>query len=140
MLYPSLETVVQIKETGDYRRVPVREEMFMDMLTPIQAVRILKRVSRHCFLLESAEQSQKWGRYTFLGYDPGLDITCLDGVVKVSSATEFETDRQSPREVIRHILAENRAPRLKEMPPFSGGLVGYFAYDYIKYSLSLIHI
>ena len=140
MLYPSLETVVKIKEEGAFRRVPVREEMYMDMLTPIQVVRILKRVSRHCFLLESAEQSQKWGRYTFIGYDPGLNITCLDGVVKISSATEFVTDQQSPKEVIRHILAENRAPRLKEMPPFSGGLVGYFAYDYIKYSEPVLNL
>lgn len=140
MLYPSLETVTQFQKTGEYFRIPVKEEMYMDMLTPIQVVRILKRVSRHCFLLESAEQSQKWGRYTFLGYDPGLTVTCLDGVVKISSTTEFVTDQENPKDVIRRILAENRAPRLKEMPPFSGGLVGYFAYDYIKYSEPVLNL
>lgn len=140
MLYPSLETVSQFQKTGEYYRIPVREEMYMDMLTPIQVVRILKRVSRHCFLLESAEQSQKWGRYTFLGYDPGLTVTCLDGVVKISSTTEFVTDKENPKDVIRRILAENKAPRLKEMPPFSGGLVGYFAYDYIKYSEPVLNL
>lgn len=140
MLYPSLETVTQFQKTGEYFRIPVKEEMYMDMLTPIQEVRILKRVSRHCFLLESAEQSQKWGRYTFLGYDPGLTVTCLDGVVKISSTTEFVTDQENPKDVIRRILAENRAPRLKEMPPFSGGLVGYFAYDYIKYSEPVLNL
>lgn len=140
MLYPSLETVTQFQKTGEYFRIPVKEEMYMDMLTPIQVVRILKRVSRHCFLLESAEQSQKWGRYTFLGYDPGLTVTCLDGVVKISSTTEFVTDQENPKNIIRRILAENRAPRLKEMPPFSGGLVGYFAYDYIKYSEPVLNL
>ena len=140
MLYPSLETVTQFQKTGAYFRIPVREEMYMDMLTPIQVVRILKRISRHCFLLESAEQSQKWGRYTFLGYEPGLTVTCLDGVVKISSTTEFVTDQENPRDVIRRILAENKAPRLKEMPPFSGGLVGYFAYDYIKYSEPVLNL
>lgn len=128
-MYPLLEKVKEVRETGDYDRIPVWEEMFMDMLTPIQAVRILKRVTRHCFLLESAEQSQKWGRYTFIGYDPVLTVTCLDGTVKIKGETSFETDSESPKTVIRRLLAENRAPQLKEMPPFSGGLVGYFAYD-----------
>jgi anthranilate synthase component 1 len=114
--------------------------MYMDMLTPIQAVRILKRVTKHCFLLESAEQSQKWGRYTFIGYDPGLTVTCLDGVVKIKGETCVETDSESPKAVIRRILAENKAPRLQEMPPFSGGLVGYFAYDYIKYSEPVLNL
>ena len=139
-MYPLLEKVKEVRETGDYDRIPVWEEMFMDMLTPIQAVRILKRVTRHCFLLESAEQSQKWGRYTFIGYDPVLTVTCLDGTVKIKGETSFETDSESPKTVIRRLLAENRAPQLKEMPPFSGGLVGYFAYDYIKYSEPVLNL
>ena len=139
-MYPLLEKVKEVRETGDYDRIPVWEEMFMDMLTPIQAVRILKRVTRHCFLLESAEQSQKWGRYTFIGYDPVLTVTCLDGIVKIKGETSFETDSESPKTVIRRLLAENRAPQLKEMPPFSGGLVGYFAYDYIKYSEPVLNL
>ena len=139
-MYPLLEKVKEVRETGDYDRIPVWEEMFMDMLTPIQAVRILKRVTRHCFLLESAEQSQKWGRYTFIGYDPVLTVTCLDGTVKIKGETSFETDSESSKTVIRRLLAENRAPQLKEMPPFSGGLVGYFAYDYIKYSEPVLNL
>lgn len=139
-MYPLLEKVKEVRETGDYDRIPVWEEMFMDMLTPIQAVRILKRVTRHCFLLESADQSQKWGRYTFIGYDPVLTVTCLDGTVKIKGETSFETDSESSKTVIRRLLAENRAPQLKEMPPFSGGLVGYFAYDYIKYSEPVLNL
>ena len=139
-MYPSLEKVKEVRETGDYHRIPVWKEMFMDVLTPIQAVRILKRVTRHCFLLESAEQSQKWGRYTFIGYDPVLTVTCLDGTVKIKGETSFETDSESPKTVIRRLLAENRAPQLREMPPFSGGLVGYFAYDYIKYSEPVLNL
>lgn len=139
-MYPSLETVREFQAAGEFYRIPVREEMFMDMMTPIQVIRILKRVSRHCFLLESAEQSQKWGRYTFIGYDPVLTVTCLDGVVKIKGETCYETDQENPKAVIRRILAENKAPQIKDMPTFSGGLVGYFAYDYIKYSEPVLNL
>ena len=134
MLHPSLQQAAVFSGTGAYDRVPVYRELFMDMFTPMQVLRMLKRVSRHTFLLESAEQSQKWGRYTFLGYDPQLVVTCRNGVLKIDSGTAFSTDRETPQQVIRRILSQNRAPRLEGLPPFTGGLVGYFGYDYIKYT------
>ena len=69
-IIPGLEEVARYRETGEYKVVPVCCELLADTCTPIQAVRKLKNVSSHCFLLESAEPQEKWGRYTFLGYDP----------------------------------------------------------------------
>ncbi len=82
---PSLEEARRIAQSGEYRVLPVSCEMLSDRLTPIECLRVLKRVSKHCYLLESAADSERWGRYTFLGFDPALDITCLDGEMKVAA-------------------------------------------------------
>ena len=84
-----------------------------------------------CGMLESAQQNEKWGRYTFLGYDPKLEITCKNGTVKAGNLT-FQTD--DPSECLRQILRENKSPKFAELPSFTGGLVGYFSYDYLTYS------
>ena len=83
MLFPSLEEAEKILENGDYKRIPVKLEINSDMVTPIMALRRFKRVSHHCFLLESAEADKKWGRYTFLGFDPTMEVTCQDGNLSI---------------------------------------------------------
>ena len=128
---PSLEEVKQYAARGEYRRLPVSTEILSDLYTPIQVLQKVKNVSDHCYLLESAEAQEKWGRYTFLGYDPTMLITCSNGHMKVG-ALSFETD--DPGKYIRQVLAEYRAPRFDYLPSFAGGLVGYFSYDYLKYS------
>lgn len=139
MIYPSLSQAEELLKTREglgepYRRIPLKLELYSDTLTPVMVIRRLKQVSHHCFLLESAEQSEQWGRYSFLGYDPTLEITCQNGVAKITSGTSFTQQTDRPDMLIRKIVEENKAPRIEGMPPFSGGLVGYFSYDYIKYS------
>ena len=85
-------------------------------------------------MLESMEDSGQWGRYTFLGYDPKLELTCTDGTVCLNAATNITEHNRNPEDYIRQIIEENRSPRLDYLPSFTGGLVGYFSYDYIKYS------
>lgn len=80
------------------------------------------------------EKSKRWGRYTFLGFDPVLELTCRDGLLKITSGTTIGQQVEHPGEAIRKILAENKSPKLPGIPTFTGGLVGYFAYDYIKYA------
>ena len=128
---PSLEEVKAFAAQGEYRRLPVSTEILSDLYTPIAVLQKLKNVSDHCYLLESAEAQEKWGRYTFLGYDPKMLITCSNGHMKVG-ALRFETG--DPGKYIRQVLAEYKAPRLDYLPSFAGGLVGYFSYDYLKYS------
>ena len=131
MIRPSLEEVRAYAAQGEYRRVPVSTEILSDLYTPMQVLRKLKNVSDHCYLLESAEAQEKWGRYTFLGFDPTMEITCLDGHMKVG-ALSFDT--KDPDATIRQILEEYCSPRLPFLPTFAGGLVGYFSYDYLKYA------
>ena len=127
---PTLEEVKSIADTGEYKVVPVSCEILSDICTPIEAVRILKNVSTHCYMLESVTEKEKWGRYTFLGFDPKLEITCIDGEMKAGNI-KFQTD--NPSAFLRQILADYKSPRFDYLPSFTGGLVGYFAYDYQGY-------
>ena len=128
---PGKEEIERYRAEGKYKVVPVSCELLADICTPIQAVRKLKNVSSHCFLLESAEPQEKWGRYTFLGFDPKMSITCADGEMRVN---ELKLKTDNPSDVLRQILAEYKSPRIPELPPFTGGLTGYFSYDYLNYS------
>ncbi|MGI6262622.1 MAG: anthranilate synthase component I [Succiniclasticum sp.] len=130
---PSLEEVRKLAAQG-YRTVPVCLELYADFTTPIEVLRKLKRVSSHVFLLESVEDSKQWGRYTFLGYDPKLELTCRDGVLTLRGETTEVQHVRHPGEMVRRIAEENKGPRLPYLPPFTGGLVGYWSYDYLKYA------
>jgi len=137
LIKPSLAEVKELARGGEYRVLPVSCEIYSDIHTPIEVLRILKSVSAHCYMLESAEASEKWGRYTFLGYDPKLELTCRNGVMRVGSVS-FETD--DPGKYILQVLEAHKSPRLPGLPPFTGGLVGYFSYDYLKYSEPTLHL
>lgn len=119
---------------GDYKVIPVSCEIYSDAVTPIEVLRKLKYVSRHCYLLESAFADEKWGRFTFLGYDPKMEITCKDGIMKIKSGSTITVETKTPGKTLREIINDYKSPVIEGMPPFTGGLVGYFAYDYIKYS------
>ena len=106
----------------------VREIAFT---TPIEIIKILKNVSTHCYMLESAQANETWGRYTFLGFDPKMEITCVDGEMKIGN---LKLKTEHPSDYLRQILADYKSPRFDYLPTFTGGLVGYFSYDYLGYS------
>lgn len=128
----SLEEAARLSK--GYRIVPLSKEILSDITTPVQVLRILKGVSHHCFMLESVENQEKWGRYTFLGYDPKLEITCADGVMTVKNGSSEVKQVKHPGEYIRRILKDYTSPKIEGLPSFTGGLMGYFSYDYVKYS------
>lgn len=131
MYKPSLEEAKAL--AAAYKTVPVSRTVYSDVRTPIEVLKRLKAASRHCYMLESLEDSGKPGRYTFLGYDPELRLTCTDGSMNISGSVEVPDNAAPPGTYIRQLLEEYRGPRLAGLPPFTGGLVGYFSYDYIKY-------
>ena len=75
-MYPTLEKVKEIAASGEYRRIPVCKELYADRYTPVEVMRVLRKASKHCYLLESASQTEVWGRFSFLGYEPAMEITC----------------------------------------------------------------
>ena len=128
---PDFASVQAIAESGQYDIVPISCELLSDFTTPIETMRILKNISTHCYLLESAQADEKWGRYTFLGFDPIMEITCVEGEMK---AGDIRLHTDDPSAFLRQILSEYRSPRMANLPSFTGGLVGYFSFDYLGYS------
>lgn len=130
-LRPELSEVEAYAKSGEYKTIPVSTTILSDIKTPIEVLKILKSVSSHTYMLESVENNEKWGRYTFMGYEPKMEITCMNGVMKAGSLT---VETKNPGQFLRQIIEDNKSPRLSYLPTFTGGLVGYFSYDYIKYA------
>lgn len=125
-----LAKLQKLKENREYTLAPVSMEILSDFITPIEAIRILKAASTHAYLLESAKANENWGRYTFLGFEPELSISCIDGKMNVDGK-EFECS--DPTNYLRELLKKYKSPRISSLPPFTGGLVGYFSFDFINY-------
>ena len=118
MYYPTLKEARALAQSGSYGQVPVTRELLSDFITPIQALRILRSQDNHCFLLESAADSQGWGRYSFLGFEPSLEVTCKDGIVQLKSETgETETRFSAPGPVRGTCWPGIKAPGSRACPP-----------------------
>ena len=119
---PALE---ELKNYKDYDIVPVYDEIMSDFTTPLNVLRNIKEISDKFYLLESVEAS-KFSRYSYLGYNPVLTISCKDNIVNISGNKYYS---EKPMDEVKKILEKYRAPKIKDLPPFCGGLVGYFSYD-----------
>lgn len=131
IIRPALDEVKKLYM--DYRAVPLSTEIPMEY-TAIEVLKKLKAVSSHCYMLESVEDTSKTGRYTFLGFDPKAEISCKDNKLSIIDEYSVRHIEDNPRQYIKDMLEEHKSPKLDYLPSFTGGLVGYFGYDYVKYS------
>lgn len=140
---PTLDEILAL--SSSYTLIPVCCEVFADLATPITILRKIAETSSRCFLLESVEGGEAWGRYSFLGYDPVMRVTCKNGEI-IFEETENSTRKirkitaASPYDILRDILKEYKAPHIPGLPPFTGGFVGYFGYSMIGYSEPVLTI
>lgn len=134
---PEYDEVKKIAESGEYDILPVSCEILSDICTPIEAVMILKNISTHCYMLESVAEKEKWGRYTFLGFDPKTQITARGNEITIG---DIKMTTDDPSVQIRQILSKNRSPKFSYLPSFTGGLVGYFSYDFLSYTEKTLRI
>ena len=145
-------TLQEVNELAkSYKCIPISSEILADIKTPIEVLKILKNVSTHCYMLESVENQEKWGRYTFLGFEPTLEISCKDGLVtvkRIAGAADKNADykiecdkikgdnvntaenmitvmqeQSNPKAVIKRIIENYKSPKLEGLPSFTGGLV-----------------
>lgn len=137
-MYPKLEEILLFNNISAFKRIPVCKEIYADFTTPIEVMRILKSNSTHAFLLESIEDKKTWGRYTFLGFNPVLEITSSKKGTFIKKGDEI-VEYSSPKSAIRSVLAEYKSMVIDNMPSFTGGLVGYFSYEYIGYNEPKLH-
>jgi len=133
MIRPGSDEIEQLSK--EYGIIPICKEIYADFITPISLLRKLSAYSKNFFLLESVEGGESWGRYSFLGYQPVLRVCCKNGHVTVEGEEKKSFPVSDPYEFLRGLLKEYRAPKLPDMPPFTGGLVGYFSYGMITYDV-----
>ena len=129
---PSLEEVQKLAATGN--TIPVFRELPADLETPV-SVYLKLRDGGPSFLLESVEKGEQVGRYSFLGVRPPLTL-CAQGdqmVVGGADGAELERRQGDPFEAVRDLLAERCPVEVPGLPRFSGGAVGYFGYDTVRF-------
>ena len=122
------------KYLEDYSMIPICKEIYADVITPISLLRKMEAFGKNFFLLESVEGGEKWARYSFLGYEPVLHITCKDGKVTQKSGEIETTTSIDPMDALRKQLERYKSPKIEGMPTFTGGFVGYFGYEMIGYA------
>ena len=105
MQQTSFEEVRRIAEKGDYKLIPIKREILSDIRTPVETLKALQNVSDHCFLLESVEDNRQWGRYSFLGYAPTMEICCKDHVLTISAKTKIQMKTDHPGEYLKQLIA-----------------------------------
>ena len=130
-IYPKLSFLQEVQQQKAYTHYPIVLELLADIKTPLEVLKLLKEQNKSCFLLESVLSKEQWGRYTFLGFDPLLEITGLNGTIYENNQV---IEQRCPKAYLRHLLLQYQVPKLPSLPPFTGGLVGYFSYDYFKYA------
>lgn len=148
-MFPSLDlTQAQNLAKQGYTHYPIAKELYADFITPIEALRALKSHSKEVFLLESMQDPNNRGRYSFLGFEPSAQVRASRGEITLTTKDpslralapspsvqngDSITFSGDPKAILRAILARYKSPKLRDMPPFTGGLVGYFAYEFIRY-------
>ena len=117
----------------EYNVVPLYAEFIGDLETPISAA--LKFADEeNIFLLESAESAERFGRYSFLGFDPKRTLSYRDGIYTVVDADGVrEVPAKDPFRGLAELVGKKSVAPLPNLPAFVGGAVGYFSYDAVRY-------
>jgi anthranilate synthase component I len=112
--------------------IPISKTVSADLLTPVSAFLAYASGEPYSFLLESVEQGERIGRYTFLGARPYLRLVAgSDGVV-LERGKKKEHVRGDPVAVIRQLLRQHQPAHVPDLPPFTAGAVGYISYDMVR--------
>lgn len=135
MLKPSLDEFCALAAKGNL--VPVFKVIMADLETPVSAFYKLAENDPHAFLLESVEQGEKLGRYSFIGFNPSHIFICQNrqmievrGYEQTKHALSREHD---PLDVLEHFMKRFQPVPVDGLPPFFGGLVGFLGYEMIQY-------
>lgn len=131
MFKPTLEEAKSLMQ--QYNKIPISLEMYMDFHTPIAVVNALKEKSDRYFLLESIEGDERMARYTFIGANPSASFYIRRGTSFYATKEEVKRLEGNPLDCLKELMANYKAPQGSNLPPFTGGAVGYFGYDMIRY-------
>jgi len=126
---PDRDTFIRL--ATEHGVVPVWREVLADLETPLSVYAKLSG-DGPSFLLESAEHGERWGRYSFVGFDPFLTLLGRRGEVSWIGTPPVEVEGATgPLDALARATEAFRAPTLLELP-LHGGAVGYLGYDVIR--------
>ena len=123
-----------IYKAQGFNRIPLVKQVLADLDTPLSAYLKLAD-GDYSYLLESVQGGEKWGRYSIIGLPSKTVVSVVgyDVTVKVdANIVETETVKD-PLEWVENYLARYKVPEIPGLPRTNGGLVGYFAYDTVRY-------
>ncbi len=130
MITPDYKSFLQL--CRDATLIPVAKTLSADLLTPVGAFLSIAAKQRYAFLLESVEGGEKIGRYTFLGANPRKIVTARGKQITIREGSNVEQREGNVVEVLRENLRQHRPATIANLPPFTSGGVGYFAYDMVR--------
>jgi anthranilate synthase component 1 len=130
MVIPDYKTFLQLSREATL--VPVAKTLNADLLTPVGAFLNIAKGQKYAFLLESVEGGEKIGRYTFMGTKPRMVVTARGKDLTIRTGASVERREGSVVELLRTLLRQHRPAAVPDLPPFTSGCVGYFAYDMVR--------
>ena len=130
MLRPTYQEFQALAKTATL--VPVAKSISADLLTPVSAFLSFAEKEPYSFLLESVENGEQIGRYTFLGANPYMRLTSDENGVILHRGRKQELVGYDPIETIRGLLSEQVPAKVADLPPFTGGAVGFVSYDMVR--------
>ncbi|MGB7547640.1 MAG: anthranilate synthase component I [Terracidiphilus sp.] len=116
----------------EHTLVPVYRRLTADLETPVSAFLRAAWPERECVLLESVENGEQVGRYTFIGINPYKRIVARGRQIAITEGKRTTRIEGDIFEVLREALSGHRPARLAGLPPFTAGAVGFFAYDAVR--------
>ena len=132
MLTPSLEQVKQLAK--QYNTIPVFYDFSADNQTPINLYRAMSEGAKNAFIFESVNNGEQWGRYSFVGANPKQEIQMHSTTACILENNQKKTFMvEHPILFLKERMAQYSAPVLPDAPNFTGGLIGYFGYDTVRY-------
>jgi anthranilate synthase component 1 len=116
----------------EHTLVPVCRTLTADLETPVSAFLRAAWPENECFLLESVENGEQVGRYTFIGLTPSKRIVARGREITITEGRKVVQTEDDIFAVLRRALAGHKPARLKGLPPFTAGAVGFFSYDAVR--------
>ncbi|NOR24644.1 MAG: anthranilate synthase component I [Desulforhopalus sp.] len=119
------------------RLIPVCREIVADLDTPLTLFSKVAEGDSHVFLFESMEGGEKWGRFSFIGYDPLVTFTSKADSVKLTEIQkgikESRTFSSDPLRALKSLIDDLGAAQYDHLPRFCGGAVGFLGYDMVRF-------
>ena len=137
MIEPGYNQFVAYCKQGNI--IPVYKAVTADLLTPVLAFLKIQSSMTNAFLLESVEGGEKIARYSFLGCNPYLTLCSRGETVEIKRGGQVVQRKGNLLEVMRETTNGYRTVRVPGLPPFTGGAVGYFAYDTVRWIENIPH-